>query len=161
LVKEEKMKLVDFLIEFDTASLEWQSLLAQIPLDRFSSPGPSGGWSLKDVVAHITWHENEMIAMLYESALTGSPWWSLPLNDRNRRIYALNRDLSLEFVLEQSRQVHAELSRLLHQISEEDLNDPLRFKDMPAEDQPWQYFVTNTYEHYRDHFADLTSRIGP
>jgi hypothetical protein len=154
------MERIEFLNEFDRASLEWKELIRRVPLDRYSEPGAAGEWTLKDVVAHIAWHENEMIGILQQHSLEGSPWWSLPLHGRNRKIYELNQGHPVEAVLAQAQQVHADLDELLHQITNEDLNDPARFTDMPVEDRPWQYFVTNTYEHYRDHIPEVEKWLG-
>ena len=149
------MKLGDFLSDFQKANQEWDSLLAQVPPARMTQPGANGEWSVKDVLAHITWYENEMIGLMRERALAGSPLWEKPLDERNDLIHQQSTGRSLSDVLAEAERVQAEVWRLAQELSEDDLNNPANFKDMPAEDQPWQYIVSNTYEHYRDHLADL------
>jgi uncharacterized protein (TIGR03083 family) len=129
-------------------------LLATLTDEQMERPGGESDWSVKDVIAHITWHEREIVNMLRARSMeegVSSHLWGLPTHERNRAIYEGNRDRSLQDVLAESRQVRAELDELLAGLSEEDLTDPGRYKDMPAEWQPWKIIAENTYEHYHDH----------
>jgi len=56
-----KVRLLDMI---RTARAEWDGLLSQVDETRMTQPGVAGEWSVKDVIAHITWHEREMIGML-------------------------------------------------------------------------------------------------
>ena len=69
-------ELIDLVnAEYDT----WQALIEQIDPEKMLEPGVSGEWSLKDVIAHLTWHENEMIGMIRSHAFKGSDLWDRPL----------------------------------------------------------------------------------
>ncbi|HEX8218921.1 MAG TPA: DinB family protein [Chloroflexia bacterium] len=130
------------------------ALLAALTDEQLARPGAEGDWSVKDVIAHIAWHEREIVRMLRARSLedgVASELWGLPTHERNRAIYEGNRDRPLQDVLAESRQVYAELGELLAGLSEADLTDPGRYKDMPAEWQPWKLIAENTYEHYHDH----------
>jgi hypothetical protein len=115
----------------------------------------AGEWSLKDVLAHISWHEREMIDVLEQRTLAGSDLWSLPLHERNAAIYEKNRALPLAEVLSHARESYPRLLSLIEGIEEEELHDAARFENMPGEWQPWQVISSNTYEHYDDHLPDL------
>ena len=43
------------------ARAEWEALLAQVDDAHMVQTGVCGDWSVKDIIAHITWHEREMI----------------------------------------------------------------------------------------------------
>ena len=58
-----------------------------------------GKWSVKDLVAHITWSESEMVGVLAGRALVGSDLWSLTNDERNEIVYQQNRDRPLDEVL--------------------------------------------------------------
>lgn len=47
----EKSELIDWL---HAENLQWESLLAQIDLQRMEQPGVNADWSMKDMVAHLT-----------------------------------------------------------------------------------------------------------
>ncbi len=39
--------------------------------------------------------------------------------------------------------------------TDDELNDSSRFRDMPSDGQPWHIVAQNTYEHYREHAANV------
>jgi hypothetical protein len=64
---------------------EWEEMIDAIPRERMDEPAV-GEWSIKDIVAHLNWYDREMVGVLQARKLAGSEWWSLPLEERNRRI---------------------------------------------------------------------------
>lgn len=133
----------------------WQALIDQIDPEKMNDPGVSGEWSLKDVIAHISWHENEMVTMVQTHVLKGSDLWDLITDERNAIIQEENQDKSLEQVLEESNQIHQQLMDLLPSLSDGDLTNPENFAGMPPDWQPWTILADNTYEHYQHHILDL------
>ncbi|MGB5845427.1 MAG: DinB family protein, partial [Anaerolineales bacterium] len=133
----------------------WESLISQIEQDQLTQPGVAGKWTLKDIIAHITWHEKEMVGLITAHALVGSELWNLPTDERNVAIYAEIRDQPLEQVLEESAGIHQQLLEILPTLSDEDLTNPGSFPNMPPDWQPWLVIAQNTYEHYQDHIQDI------
>ena len=133
----------------------WEKLIKQVPQDRLSQTGIAGSWSLKDIIAHITWHEQEMVGLIKAHALVGSQLWNLPTDERNAAIYQEVKDQPLEQVLAESEQVHQQLMEALPNPSDDDLSDPSTFPNMPPDWQPWMIIAQNTYEHYQDHLRDV------
>ena len=129
----------------------WEALIAPLDDARLLQSGASGEWTLKDVIAHLTWHEREMLGVLQQRALRGSELWSLPLDRRNQAIYEELRHLPLERVRRDAGQVYRQLLQAIEALSEADLHDPGRFADMPADWRPWELLASNTYQHYLDH----------
>ncbi len=39
----------------------WNTLLAEVGLERIGVPGVEGEWSVKEVVAHLTWYEQSIV----------------------------------------------------------------------------------------------------
>jgi len=130
---------------------EWDNALVDVPRELMEEPGVTGDWSIKDHIAHVTWHEREMVGVLRERALVGSDMWDLPLDERNNLIFEQNRHRSLDEVLNESGLVFRQLLREIEALSEDDLNDPSRFKEMPSDWLPWKLIAENSYEHYPDH----------
>ena len=148
----DKIRFLDTLL---AERAEWDRVLSQIDEARMAVPRVAGEWSVKDVVAHVTWFEREMVGVLTAYALVGSDLWDLPGDERNRVIFEQNRQRPLEDVLTEARQVFDQLLAAVRPLSDEDLVDPGRFRDMPADWVPWQILAGNTYEHYRDHLPAL------
>ncbi len=133
----------------------WETLIKQVLEERMTQPGAAGDWSLKDIIAHITWYEKEMVGLITAHALVGSELWNLPTDERNAAIYELVKDQPLEQVLAESEQVHQQLMEVLLTLSDQDLTDPGSFPNMPPDWQPWMIIAQNTYEHYEDHMRDV------
>ena len=138
----------------------WNNLVSQVGDQQMLVDGVSGYWSLKDVIAHLSWHEREIVHVLNERALLGSDLWQLPLDQRNQAIYEQLHDLPLEQVIMESQQVFHSLLHELDKLDEADLHDPLRFREFPAEWRPWDLIADNTYRHYQDHLADLEAWLA-
>jgi len=145
------MEKAQFLDRTKRSYAEWQTWLEKLDDEQMLQPGMSGEWSAKDVIAHITWHEREMVNLLRARKLVGSHLWELKLDDRNAIIYTENQGRELDEVRAEADQVHADLLRLLEDLPEEALNDPAYFPGMLPEWEPWRLFAENIYEHYEDH----------
>ena len=123
---------------------------------QMTTPGVVGQWSVKDLVAHITWSEREMVGMPAARALVGSDLWSLTNDERNEIVYQQNRDHPLDEVLAEGKSRRRPPPRpgLRH---EPWLNStiPLSSRSMPADWLPWRVIAGNTYIHYREHAQNL------
>ena len=133
----------------------WEATLAEVPEERMEDPGVAGDWSAKDVIAHITWFEKEMIGLVKARAFVGSDLWLVGTHERNAVIHEENKDRPLEDVRAESAAVHPELVARLETLTDEDLLDPSRFPPMPAEWKPIEVIEGNTFEHYDQHAKGL------
>ncbi|MEW6092664.1 MAG: ClbS/DfsB family four-helix bundle protein [Chloroflexota bacterium] len=149
------MNKSEFLSKVNETYQEYLSILASLSAAQMLQPRTCGEWSVKDVIAHVTWHEREMVGVLKERALVGSDLWNLPLDQRNAVIYESNKDLPLAEVLSEAESVHRELLEFLAGITDEDLLEARHFREMPPDWIPWEVFASNTFEHYPDHVADI------
>lgn len=144
-----------------TTWAEWDALVATVDPARFEQPGVSGHWSLKDVIAHISWYEREIAHMLtIRSYAEGSEWWGLPLDEQNAHIYEANRQRSLDDVLAESKTTHAALLAALDTVSDQDLHDASRFAYSPEGAQPWEIIAQNSSLHYPHHTQDLRAWLA-
>ncbi len=134
---------------------EWAALLADLPQPRMTEPGIEGHWSIKDIIAHITWYEREMVTVLRTRVFKGSEWWDLSTTERNQKIFEQNRDRALEDVLDEHRRVHRELVVEAEKLTDEDLNDPSRIAEMPPGWRLSQILAGNTTTHYPDHIQSI------
>jgi uncharacterized protein (TIGR03083 family) len=151
---DEPMTRERMLMLLRAARAAWDALLDSIPRGRMAEP-MMGDWSIKDIVAHVTWGEREMIPVMRERALRGSELWNLPQDERNRRVVAESWDRPLEDVLTEHREVYAALVAEVEKLSDEDLTDPSRYENMPAEWTLWQLIAGNTFDHYPEHAGPI------
>jgi hypothetical protein len=152
------MSKPDLLAMIRTAHAEWEALLADIPVAAMTEPGVMGEWSVKDVIAHITWGEREAIGVARAHALVGSELWQLSEDERNAAVFEQNRGRELHDVLSESRHVFQEYLAALAALSEVDLNDPHRFAGMPTDWRPWR--VMYDPNHYHHHAQDIRAWLA-
>jgi uncharacterized damage-inducible protein DinB len=154
------MNLVELIEVIRSERDRWEATLEKIQRSRLSEPGVEGDWSVKDIIAHLSWFEREMVNLMQTRRLAGSEWWTLPTDLRNENIYLKNRDLSLDQVVSESQQVHRQLIEALQTLSDVDLSDPGQFADMPSDWQPLRIIAENTFEHYQDHRKVVEDWLG-
>ncbi len=141
--------------QLKTARAEWDALIGTIDPKWMAETGVEGPRSAKDIIAHVIWYEREMVGMLNARALVGSDLWELPQDERNAVLLEENRNRSLDDVLTESKQVFEQLLLAVQALSEQAVNDPSRFKDMPTQWVPWQVIAGNTFDHYPVHAASI------
>jgi hypothetical protein len=135
------------LIETDRA--RWETLLGSIPEAGMTEPGVAGVWSVKDIIAHIAWGERESLGVAQARAVVGSELWQLSEDERNAVVVEQNRRRELRDVLADSRGIFRLYFEAVAALSEEDLNDPSRFAQMPDGWRPWR--ILYDPGHYQAH----------
>ena len=131
----------------------WEALLQDIGEVHMTQPGVAGEWSIKDVVAHLTFWRQRTVARL-QAALHGEPlppqswpaelgteadldaWDDIATDKVNAWNYANNRDRPLADVLGDSRAVFDQLLAAVAAFPEADLLNPARFPWISAEELP-------------------------
>ena len=136
------------------ARAEWEAAISRLSAEE-QEESLLDGWSVKDVIAHLMWHEKEIAGLVRARRLAGSDLWQRPLQERNRLIREQYRDLSLADIREQAANAYEALLKELAQLGEDELADAARWRDFPPNVLAWEIVAQNTYEHYRDHTADI------
>lgn len=140
----------------------WERVLALVPRERMSQPGVTGYWSVKDLIAHVTWFERDILSLLRERSMANaSALWNLPTDERNQAIYDENRTRSLSEVMDEAQRVHAGVMQALAGLLESDLHDPRAFEGMLPDWVPWQILRENTSDHYADHAGQIAGWLEP
>jgi hypothetical protein len=151
----EMMKKHTFLELIRLTHDQLETALKELTLQQWETPGSSEGWGIKEIVAHITWYEAEMIKVLETRSLHGSDWWDLPLDKRNELIHQSYLTKTPRSVIDGENETYRKMMDLLELLSEHDLNDPGAFAGMPAEWKPWSVIASNTNEHYPEHIRQI------
>lgn len=142
----------EFLKQILAARKAWNESIKNILPNDMVKAGFCGHWSLKDVIAHITWYEREMINLLEtKDFTTSSDLWELPTKERNAIIHESVKNLSLDQVVKDSVIIFDRFIELAAELSSDELNNPNHFPGMPKEWKPLDVIASNTYEHYIKH----------
>jgi hypothetical protein len=111
-----------------------------------TKPGAVGGWSVKDLIAHVTWWEEEALAHLPVILAGGRPpRYSVTyggIDAFNAQMAEKKRDLPLAQALRERDETHRRLLAFLETVPEEHIARETRFR---------RRLRLDTYGHYRLH----------
>ncbi len=141
------------------ARSNWEALLTEVGEARLTEPGVEGDWSLKDIIAHITyfetWAADNVMAFRSGEPRPQSEYQGLDVDEENARIYERIRSKSLSQVLQESQASFQRSIEAVQGLRDEDLYDP-KFTRVP--DADWTVFNLvegDTFEHYNDHIKSV------
>ena len=145
---------------------KWNALLAQVGMERMEIPGAVGDWSVKQLVAHLTWYERAVVEGAQQVFATGKftrrRRAGLSLDEQNVEIAESSRSRAVRSVLTEADEVFAELLALVEACPEAILNDPkvLSLPDDMDDMVPWMGIANNSYAHYRQHEQELRAWLA-
>jgi hypothetical protein len=132
----------------------WNALLAQIGSERMDISGVEGEWSVKQIVAHLTWYEQAVVEGAQQALSTGTFTRRRPegvgLDEMNAQIAEQSRARPAGEVLAEADTVFGQLLALIEVCPEAMLNDP-QLLGLPEDMVPWMGVANNSYAHYRKH----------
>ena len=129
------MQKQDYLNKFREDRLQWERLLMDVGETRMNTPGVSGVWTFKDVIAHLTGWRKRTVARI-RAGCDGMPLGPMPwpaeldgdnedhVEVINQFIYEANRDKPLQQVLDESRVVLDQLDDALLDLPQPAFDDP-------------------------------------
>lgn len=123
--------------------------------EMLAHPGPQVDWSVKDLIAHITWWEQFIWRNIHTPEADEVAQVLADVDETNQGVFIASKDRPLLDVLAA---FEASLAPLLTQISEfsaDALNSPL-----PGGGSALQYYIDNTWGHYGEHYDDLAGYIS-
>ncbi len=125
-----------------------EALLAGFSDEEFLQPGRFDEWSAKDMLAHITFWEQRLIAYFNgakESLVQPDEDESVAIDRINAEVLAANRDRPLAEVRAAFDDSYRQALALAESLSAEDLADEMLYGLLAGD----------TFEHYREHIEML------
>src|SRR5436305_13391842 len=111
------MDKITFINTLKETRTQWEGLLAKVDEERMLQPGAAGKWSVKDVIAHVTWGEREIVPVIHIHVLAGSDLWNLSDDERNEIVYQQSRDRPLHEIVREEQQAYADLLEAVQTLS--------------------------------------------
>jgi len=140
------MNRQQLLQKLDKAWAEIKESYAGLSDSQLTEPGVMGDWSVKDILAHLTWWEEEALKHLPLIIKEGRPTrYSTQyggIDAFNALMRERKQDLSLADVLQQQEETHRRLINYLQSVPEEQFTRETRFRHRLRLD---------TYSHYPKH----------
>ena len=145
------MNRQQLLNRLDTVWTAFQASYAGLPISRLTEPGVAGDWSVKDIIAHVTWWEEEALRHLPLIIAGGRPpRYSVAyggIDAFNAMMTERKQDMPLSDVLTQQHDTHRRLIDFIQSVSEDQFTRETRFR---------RRLRLDTYSHYPIH----TNAIG-
>ena len=151
------------LAELNQENADWQALLDDIGEANMTQPEVAGGWSIKDIVAHITGWRRRTVRRL-QAILNHEPDFTPPwpselqeVDEINAWIYASNRDRPLADVLSDSREVFQQLVHAIDAFSDDVLQHPLLTEWLEGVPISGKLFFSHFHE---EHESDMRAWLA-
>lgn len=134
-----------------------RSLLARLKPAHLTTPGVTGPWSIKNILAHITfWHRRLLHIVAAERRrrradriLRPGEAWPEGLARINEQVYALSETQPLDVVLDDFRRTSQTVYRLVAGLRDEELSPP---RPLLTTGEPLASLVLDlAYEHPHEH----------
>ena len=122
--------------------------------DAYHKPGVIDDWSIKDILAHITMWEAQVITLLFKARMKPRPstahFGSESTDELNARWYKQNKDRDLSLVLDDFEGARTQTLRRIEEFPERDLFNAKAFDWLDGEPL-WRWIAEETFEHEEDH----------
>lgn len=120
-----------------------EHLLNSLSEEQLLRSGITGSWSVKDVLAHLTWWEQDMISEILhgveiDPGLNGESWST---ERANALMVEAKQDTPLSEVLVAFHESYQQTLQMVEGLTEADL----------ASDELYTHLVNNTPNHYAEH----------
>jgi hypothetical protein len=142
------------LAELNNENAYWLALLDDIGEANMTQPEVAGGWSIKDIVAHLTGWRRRTVRRL-QAALNHEPDFTPPWppelqedDDINAWIYESNRDRPLADVFSDSREVFQQLVDAIDAFPDDALQDPQHINWLQGEPLSGKIFFSHFHEEH-------------
>lgn len=145
-----------------TERAQWNGLLVQVGPDRMEIPGVEGTWSVKEVIAHLTWYERAVLDGAARVMNTGTFTRAndgLGMDERNARIADESRARSVDDVLAEADDVFTQLLTMIAACPDELLNNA-KVLGLPDDVPPWMRVANNSYLHYQQHEQSIRAWLA-
>jgi uncharacterized damage-inducible protein DinB len=152
-----------------TSRADFDAAIARLTEEQFTAASADGGWSAKDVLAHVASWELSSIALLHHEprhAAMGleADTSSMDIDTINQRLYELHRDRPPGEVLSMAHEAHERAVAVISSLEDSDLRRPFRDfsdEDLPDRDDPVvNWIAADTYEHYEEHLPAIRAQAS-
>jgi hypothetical protein len=150
-----KRELLD---ELESSRERLLELIDDLQDEKFEEPGVDGAWSLKDVLAHLTRWEAELVKLLWQisqgQAPTSAHFSGISPDALNEKWFGEMRSRPIKMVLEDYHNVRNQTIRRVEAFSDQELNDSKRYRWLRGKPL-WVWVAADSFEHEHEHSLQL------
>lgn len=155
------MEKSQIIYDLEASREEFLDAIAGLEDEEMLEPGVVGEWSIKDLLAHISRWEGELVTMLFQARAGKKPdraeiSGQQQIDELNARWHRESRDRSLDLIKSDFRGLRPQTIRRVSEFSNEELNDPELY-DWLRDEPLWRWIAVDTFEHEREHAEQVRS----
>lgn len=154
------MKKQDLLKELEEGREHFLDAIDGLSDEEMEQPGVMDDWSVKDLLAHLTMWEAELIKLLWQAKQGQRPssvhFSHISVDELNKRWKNEMQDRSLERVMADFQSVRNQTIRRVEAFSDKDLNDSKRYAWLDGEPL-WEWIAGDSFQHEAEHIEQITA----
>ncbi len=133
-------------------------VLGPLPDEALVTPGAMGSWSIRDILAHLTTWESELVTALMRIKQGKKPARLLTayedVEKYNEQRFLENRNRELDRIFDDLMGVRLHLEDWVMEFSDRELQRPLG-KKWAGKQALWEIIQDNSYGHEAEHLANI------
>ena len=149
------MKKKQLVQKIEASWYSFEQSYAGLSSEQMLMPGVTGGWSIKDILAHMTQWEGQTVTLLFQANQsdrkpTTTHFGKETVDEINQRWYEASRERALDLIWQDWIGVRKQMIRRVADFSDKDLNDAQRYPWLNGTPL-WQVIADNTFDHEDEH----------
>ncbi len=151
----------DLLEHIRSSRARLDQTVGQLSERQLATPGPDGGWAVKDHLAHLAAWEHKLLAMIQGQPgyvglhVDAATYEHSNIDELNAILHERFKALSPAEALAESRKSHEQLMATIEALSTADLGAPYAPNDPGDRRRIIDGIIDNTYDHYDEHRAAI------
>ena len=152
------MNKSELLTQLEEGRERFLNTLEGLPQDQWIIPGVVGEWSIKDILAHLSRWEAELVKLLWQARQGQRPttlhFTQADVDETNQLWFIDSRTRSLERILEDFHAVRNQTLLRVEAFSDKELTDPKKYSWL-ASRALWEWIAGDSFEHEAEHAAQI------
>lgn len=152
------MKKVELLDALESSREMFLEMIDELPDEDFEVPGVIGEWSLKDILAHLTRWEAELVKLLWQASRGHVPssahFGKIDVDTLNGIWYNEMHSRRLDQILEDFHSVRNQTMRRIEDFSDKDLTDAKRYRWLRGKPL-FEWIAADSFKHEGEHAQHL------
>ena len=149
------MTKVELLANIRRDGARFAELVAEMDDRHLTDPVLDDGWSVKDVIAHITAWSDLCVGWVQSGVRSEGPFDDASINAFNRRLYEQHRDDTLDDVYAASQAAFDAMQDVVEHLDPDAIDAPPPWAREAAGPSLGQVISANSDEHYREHIEQI------
>ena len=155
------MNKAELLLALDESRENFLNAIEGLSDEDLETPGVIGDWSIKDILAHLTMWEAELVRLLWQASQGRKPNTEhfsndLDVDEINAKWYKQSQSRPLQRILDDFHGVRTQTIRRVEAYSDQDLNNPQRYPWLDGAPL-WEWIAGDSFEHEAEHEVHIRS----